>query len=209
MMVRLQCRCGDLEPGEALQEGRPAVRSEADQRHRVLYARHQGLDQDRRLHGRDGYRYSGRKHAAIGCPGSAWPARRNGRSSAVGKLSRKTRLAQDHSRLPRSSLASAPYSFATTTTGIRTGYQKLTGWSCYPIPDHNTRAAALLSGQVDLIEAPPPDIIPRLQSAGMQIVSNQYPHIWPYILRVAGDATPFKDVRVRQAINLASTARGW
>ncbi len=72
-----------------------------------------------------------------------------------------------------------------------------------PIADHNTRTAALLSGQVDFIEAPPPDIIPRLQSAGMQIVRNRYPHIWPYILRVAGDATPFKDVRVRQAINLA------
>lgn len=72
-----------------------------------------------------------------------------------------------------------------------------------PIADHNTRTAALLSGQVDFIEAPPPDIIPRLESAGMQIVRNRYPHIWPYILRVAGDATPFKDVRVRQAINLA------
>lgn len=77
-----------------------------------------------------------------------------------------------------------------------------------PVPDHNTRAAALLSGQVDLIEAPPPDIIPRLQSAGMQIVRNQYPHIWPYLLRVAGDATPFKDVRVRQAINLAIDREG-
>jgi peptide/nickel transport system substrate-binding protein len=72
-----------------------------------------------------------------------------------------------------------------------------------PIPDHNTRAAALLSGQVDFIEAPPADIIPRLESAGMQIVRNRYPHIWPYILRIAGDKTPFKDVRVRQALNLA------
>ena len=77
-----------------------------------------------------------------------------------------------------------------------------------PIPDHNTRAAALLSGQVDMIEAPPPDIIPRLQSAGMQIVRNEYPHIWPYILRVAGDATPFADVRVRQAVNLAVDREG-
>ena len=77
-----------------------------------------------------------------------------------------------------------------------------------PIPDHNTRAAALLSNQVDLIEAPPPDIIPRLQSAGMQIVRNQYPHIWPYILRIVGDSTPFKDVRVRQAINLAIDREG-
>jgi len=80
---------------------------------------------------------------------------------------------------------------------------KLERMELLPIPDHNTRAAALLSGQVDFIEAPPPDIVPRLQSAGMQIVRNRYPHIWPYILRVAGEATPFKDVRVRQAINLA------
>ena len=80
---------------------------------------------------------------------------------------------------------------------------KLDRMELLPIPDHNTRAAALLSGQVDFIEAPPPDIVPRLQSAGMQIVRNRYPHIWPYILRIAGEATPFKDVRVRQAINLA------
>jgi ABC-type transport system substrate-binding protein len=72
-----------------------------------------------------------------------------------------------------------------------------------PIPDHNTRAAALLSGQVDFIEAPSPDMIPRLQSAGLQIMRNKYPHIWPYILRIVGDQTPFSDVRVRQAINLA------
>lgn len=77
-----------------------------------------------------------------------------------------------------------------------------------PIPDHNTRAAALLSGQIDMIEAPPPDMIPRLQGAGMQIIRNKYPHIWPYILRVAGDATPFKDVKVRQAVNLAIDREG-
>jgi peptide/nickel transport system substrate-binding protein len=71
------------------------------------------------------------------------------------------------------------------------------------IPDHNTRAAALLSGQVDFIESPPPDMIPRLEASGMKIVRNKYPHIWPYILRLAGDNTPFTDVRVRQAINLA------
>ncbi len=72
-----------------------------------------------------------------------------------------------------------------------------------PIPDPNTRAAALLSGQVDFIEAPSPDMLPRLESSGMQIVKNQYPHIWPYILRIAGDQTPFGDERVRKAVNLA------
>jgi ABC-type transport system substrate-binding protein len=77
-----------------------------------------------------------------------------------------------------------------------------------PIPDHNTRAAALLSGQVDMIEVPPPDTIPRLEAAGKQIITNKYPHIWPYMLRQAGKDTPLKDVRVRKAINLAIDREG-
>jgi len=36
-----------------------------------------------------------------------------------------------------------------------------------PMPEATTRAAALLSNQVDFIEAPLPDTIPRLKSAGM------------------------------------------
>ena len=78
-----------------------------------------------------------------------------------------------------------------------------------PIPDHNTRAAALLSGQVDMIEVPPPDTLPRLEAAGKQIITNKYPHIWPWFLRQAGDKeTPLKDVRVRKAINLAIDREG-
>jgi ABC-type transport system substrate-binding protein len=73
----------------------------------------------------------------------------------------------------------------------------------YPIPDANTRVNALLSNQVNFIEAPPPDSIDFLKSKGMVIKANPYPHIWPYILRVTGDNTPLKDVRVRQALNLA------
>lgn len=71
-----------------------------------------------------------------------------------------------------------------------------------PVPDANTRVAALLSGQVDWVEAPPPDAIPRLKASGMQIYTNIYPHIWPYIPSyVAG--SPLRDVRVRKALNLA------
>lgn len=44
-----------------------------------------------------------------------------------------------------------------------------------PIPEATTRASALLSGQVDFIEAPPPDFVPRLKSQGFQITSNVYP----------------------------------
>ncbi len=71
-----------------------------------------------------------------------------------------------------------------------------------PVPDANTRVAALLSGQVDWIEAPPPDTIARLKASGMQVVTNKYPHIWPYILNF-GEGSPMRDIRVRKALNLA------
>jgi peptide/nickel transport system substrate-binding protein len=70
-----------------------------------------------------------------------------------------------------------------------------------PMPEASTRVAALLSGQVDFIEAPPPDAIARLKSAQMQIVTNVYPHTWPYLLNFTRG--PFQDLRVRQAANYA------
>ena len=70
-----------------------------------------------------------------------------------------------------------------------------------PMPEASTRTAALLSGQVNFVEAPSPDAIPRLKSAGMRIVTNKYPHVWAYQLNT--EAGNFKDVRVRQAANYA------
>jgi peptide/nickel transport system substrate-binding protein len=70
------------------------------------------------------------------------------------------------------------------------------------MPDPTTRVAALLSGQVDWVEAPPPDAIPRLKSSGMKIVTNIYPHVWPYEIRQDA-SSPFHDIRVRKAANLA------
>src|SRR5262252_8661779 len=69
------------------------------------------------------------------------------------------------------------------------------------MPEASTRTAALLTGQVDWIEAPSPDAITRLKSAGMQIVTNVYPHDWPYLLNFKRG--PFTDFRVRQAANYA------
>src|SRR5260221_422106 len=71
-----------------------------------------------------------------------------------------------------------------------------------PIPDGAAGTAARLAGQVDWIEAPAPDAVPRLKQAGMQIVTNTYPHIWPYWLSRLPDS-PWNDLRVRQAANLA------
>ena len=70
-----------------------------------------------------------------------------------------------------------------------------------PMPEASTRTAALLSGQVDWIEAPSPDAIDRLKSAGMQIVTRSYPHNWSYQLNFIKG--PFADKRVRQAANYA------
>jgi peptide/nickel transport system substrate-binding protein len=70
-----------------------------------------------------------------------------------------------------------------------------------PIPDANSRMAALRSGQVDWIEVPPPDGIPSLKSAGFTIVTNSYPHDWPWMYNIGAAKSPFKDVRVRQALN--------
>lgn len=70
-----------------------------------------------------------------------------------------------------------------------------------PMPEASTRTAALLSGQVNWIEAPSPDTIARLKSSGMTIVTNPYPHNWTYQLNFVKG--PFTDKRVRQAANHA------
>jgi len=76
-----------------------------------------------------------------------------------------------------------------------------------PIPEATARTAALRSGQVDWIEAPSPDAIDSLQKAGFKIVTNAYPHNWTWHLSVL-DNSPFKDVRVRKAANLAVDREG-
>jgi peptide/nickel transport system substrate-binding protein len=70
-----------------------------------------------------------------------------------------------------------------------------------PMPEATTRAAALLSGQVDFIEAPSPDTLPRLKAAGMRVTTLTYPHNWHYQFNFQRGA--FKDIKVRQAANHA------
>lgn len=76
-----------------------------------------------------------------------------------------------------------------------------------PLPEANARAAALRAGQVDWIEAPSPDLIPSLKSAGFRIVTNAYPHNWTWHLSRA-EGSPWNDIRVRKAANLAVDREG-
>jgi peptide/nickel transport system substrate-binding protein len=70
-----------------------------------------------------------------------------------------------------------------------------------PIPEANTRLAALRSGQVDWIEVPPADGIASLKAASFNITTGSYPHDWPWLYNSGAAGSPFKDVRVRQALN--------
>jgi peptide/nickel transport system substrate-binding protein len=70
-----------------------------------------------------------------------------------------------------------------------------------PIPEANTRLAALRSGQVDWIEVPPADGIDSLKAAGYAITTGSYPNVWPWFYNIGATNSPFKDVRVRQALN--------
>lgn len=77
----------------------------------------------------------------------------------------------------------------------------------YSMPEPTTRVAALRSGQVDWVEVPPPDSMPSLTQAGFVVTTSPAPQIWPYWLKI-GENTPFKDVRVRQALNYAMDREG-
>ena len=70
-----------------------------------------------------------------------------------------------------------------------------------PMPEANARTAALLSGQVDWIEAPAPDAIATIRGRGFTVYSNQQPHVWPWQLSFA-EGSPRLDKRVRHAANL-------
>jgi peptide/nickel transport system substrate-binding protein len=82
----------------------------------------------------------------------------------------------------------------------RTRVPKVDRMILLPIPDSNTRVAALRSGEVDWIEYPAPDALPALRSAGFQVVTKPYPHIWAWHANNA-DNSPLHDKRVRLALN--------
>jgi ABC-type transport system substrate-binding protein len=69
------------------------------------------------------------------------------------------------------------------------------------MPEANARTAALLSGQVDWIEAPAPDSVPQIKKKGSTIYTNAQPHVWPWQFSFV-EGSPWTDKRLRQAANL-------
>ncbi|QMV71815.1 ABC transporter substrate-binding protein [Comamonas piscis] len=70
-----------------------------------------------------------------------------------------------------------------------------------PLPEANSRTAALMSGQVDWIEAPAPDAMDAIKARGFKVYSNLQPHIWPWQFSFV-EGSPWLDKRVRHAANL-------
>jgi peptide/nickel transport system substrate-binding protein len=70
------------------------------------------------------------------------------------------------------------------------------------IPEDSTRSAALISGTVDMIDGPGPDVIDRLKQTGARISTNITPHVFQYHPSLY-EGSPWTDIRVRKAANLA------
>ncbi len=70
------------------------------------------------------------------------------------------------------------------------------------IPEASTRVAALLAGEVDIIQDVPPDMVDVLmQTPGIQVKTA--PSTRPLWMEMNVNRPPFNDVRVRQALNYA------
>lgn len=76
-----------------------------------------------------------------------------------------------------------------------------------PMPEANARTAALLSGQVDWIEAPSPDAMAQIKQRGFIIHSNPQPHVWPWQLSFA-PGSPWLNKDIRHAANLCVDREG-
>jgi peptide/nickel transport system substrate-binding protein len=82
------------------------------------------------------------------------------------------------------------------------GAPKLNAVVFRPITDANTRVTEMLSGGLDLmVEVPPDNVAMFKKDKGYRMYEQAGPHLWFLILNMKEG--PFKDKRVRQAVNYA------
>ena len=72
--------------------------------------------------------------------------------------------------------------------------------------DDAARRAALGPGRLDRGAAAGCRAEP--EGAGFEIVTSSYPHMWPWVFNLAKDDSPWKDVRVRRALNYCVDREG-
>ncbi|HVW92602.1 MAG TPA: ABC transporter substrate-binding protein, partial [Devosia sp.] len=123
-------------------------------------------------------------------------------------------VGNDWAKFAQNPSGTGPYSFVSLqpkqrlTLAANEGYwnkdriPKTKTLELLPISDPNTRVAALLSGQVDLVDTLPTDAVDTVKAAGFTVTQNTYPHTWLWRLNFTKDS-PFSDIRVRKAANLA------
>ncbi len=146
----------------------------------------------------------------------AWSEKHNAMEPAI--------IGKEESFALRHAMGTGPFRLVTREADRRTVVDRNPGW--WDTPTHNldrvefnvigsapTRVAALLSGEVDMIYAVPPQDIARIrQTPGLKIVQN--PEVRTIYLGfnhsreelASSDVkgrNPFKDVRVREAVALA------
>lgn len=82
------------------------------------------------------------------------------------------------------------------------GAPKLKAVVFRPITDANTRSIEMLSGGIDLMVEVPPDMVKKFRDdPSFKLYAQTGPHVWFLILNTREG--PFKDKRVRQAVNYA------
>ncbi|MGF1576075.1 MAG: ABC transporter substrate-binding protein [Cyanophyceae cyanobacterium] len=81
------------------------------------------------------------------------------------------------------------------------GRPKLDTLVLRPFAEPASRLAALLSGDIDWAEVPPPDALSQLYDQDFNVLLHPYPHT--IVLAINHNQEPFNDLRVRQALQYA------
>jgi peptide/nickel transport system substrate-binding protein len=113
-------------------------------------------------------------------------------------------------RLADHPVGTGPFKFVELIPGERIVLERFPGyWGSPPnvdklvfrrMDDPAARVAALRTGEVDFILAPPPDEVDALKAEGFTVLQNNVPHIWYWHLNMRDPY--FQDVRVRKALQM-------